>query len=475
MWEKYWDFGLGRKRTHTCAFFVGVTLCYFSGCVANAHVLTPDFEVKRIASVGAGWQTVSLDNSYAHAVVVCTYNLPSKSSPSATTRIRNITASSFDVRIQQFENSSIVTPSAVHCLIVDEGAYTTVGGLKFEARTVISDGTSGLSVPGGWGIANNEDVTGSLTQSYSAPVVLGQVMSYNDVKASVFWSYNCVTRGNPPFIGNSRICVGKHIGQINGSRSAETIGYIVAETGSGVQNDMNYALALGGNSIAGVGSGAPFTYGLSDNFDIGVASQSAENGGQGGWAVLYGSDPLPPNSIVLAIDEEVVAGDKTRGHISENVGYWVFKDNQSVKLNSSKSVFMASTSISSYSIPGSDILYTIDVANTGSKPVDPNSIVIIDALPDQTVFYNGDIDDGGPETGTILFTSAGSGLSFTEATDLAFSNASAKPSSFAACTYTPSAGYDVNVNYVCLNPKGTLNAGSLTLAQFSLSFRAQVK
>ena len=177
----------------------------FLGCasllwapVAYGQILTTDLELKLVPKVGAGWQTIALENTYSDAIIVCTYNLPSSSSPPATTRIRNITATSFQLRIQQFENSSIVTASDVHCVIADEGAHDS-GGLKFEAHKVDADRTAGLAVPGGWDLINNENVTSAITQSYANPHVVGQVMSFNDANASVFWNYDCDNRGNGAF------------------------------------------------------------------------------------------------------------------------------------------------------------------------------------------------------------------------------------------------------------------------------------
>ncbi len=458
-----------------CGRFVWFLLiCCFPAQLAPAQVLSTNLEIKKIPNVGAGWVTVNLENSYTSAVVVCSYTLPSKTDPPATTRVRNVTATSFDVRIQQFENSNTVTASDVHCIIADEGSYNA-GGLKFEAHRVLSTGTSGLNVPGGWGAVNTEEVTASITQSYANPVVLGQVMSFNDVKASVFWTNNCFSRVQGPFQVNGRICVGKHIGQINGSRANETLGYIVAETGSGTLNDVKYELALGADSIRGVGNGPPYTYALADNYDVGVVGQDGEDGGQGGWAVLYGADPLPSGQIQLAIDEETVAGDTTRTHTREQVSYWVFRDNQTANVSASKTVAMSSQSISAYAIPGSDVIYTISADNSGSKAVDTDSMFIVDKIPSQAVFYNGDIDGPGPETGVVKFTPNASGLSFTEATDLGFSNAATQPTSFAQCSYTPMAGYDPAITYVCFNPKGKFNAGSLAASSFSVQFRVQVK
>ena len=166
----------------------GGMLWLLGGQLAYGQILTTDLELKLVPNVGAAWQTIQLENSYSDAIVVCTHNLVSASDPSAATRIRNITATSFQLRLQQFENSSIVPTSNVHCVIADEGAHDS-GGLKYEARKVLSTGTSGLEVPGGWGNVNTEDVSAAITQTYANPHVVGQVMSFNDANASVFWNY----------------------------------------------------------------------------------------------------------------------------------------------------------------------------------------------------------------------------------------------------------------------------------------------
>ena len=444
--------------------------------IAYGQVLTTDLEIKLVPNVGAGWTTVALENTYSDAIIVCTYNLPSSLAPPAVTRIQNITATSFQLRIQQFENSSVVTAGDVHCIIADEGPYDS-GGLKYEARKVLSDQTSGLSVPGGWGIVNNENVTSAITQNYADPHVIGQVMTFNDVNASVFWNYDCETRGNGAFFSGQAdgICVGKHIGQINGTRAPETLGYIVIEAGTGTVNDISFASAVGGDSVRGIGNNPPFNYGISGDFDIGVNSQAGEDGGQGGWSVLYGADPLPNNAIQLGIDEETVAGDTSRTHTTENVAYWVFDVNQIAKLEAKKGVSIYSGSASPYAIPGSEVIYEIKAANSGSGPVDTNSLFFVDSLPPEVTFYNGDIDDGGPLTGVVDFDPINSGLTFTEATDLGFSNAATKPTSFVGCTYSPTAGYDPNVTFICFAPKGAMSEGTITSSEFSVRFRALVE
>jgi len=128
-----------------------------------------------------------------------------------------------------------------------------------------------------------------------------------------------------------------------------------------------------------------------------------------------------------------------------------------------------------FAIPGNDVVYTIAVTNAGTGPADSNSVFIVDTLPAEIEFFNGDMDGAGPATGAAYFTqSAGAGLSFTLATDLRYSNAALRPASLAACTYAPVAGYDPAVRHVCFNPKGAMAAGDPD-PTFSVQFRARIK
>ena len=128
-----------------------------------------------------------------------------------------------------------------------------------------------------------------------------------------------------------------------------------------------------------------------------------------------------------------------------------------------------------YAIPGNDVRYTLSADNTGAGPIDTDTIVMIDEIPENVIFYNGDVDDAGSETQPVSFSqTSGAGLTFTYATDVAFSDSADKPVNFAACLYTPSSGYDINVTYICINPKGALAAGTPT-PSFSVNFRAQIQ
>ncbi len=140
-----------------------------------------------------------------------------------------------------------------------------------------------------------------------------------------------------------------------------------------------------------------------------------------------------------------------------------------------KTVAMVGTTGNSrFAIPGNDVYYTLTVTNSGDGRSDAGTLFIADPIPSQVEFFNGDIDGAGPATGAVYFTQVGAGLTFTLATDVRYSSAVAAPTSFAACTYTPVAGYDPNVRHLCLNPKGQMLAGAPD-PTFSAQFRARVK
>ena len=128
-----------------------------------------------------------------------------------------------------------------------------------------------------------------------------------------------------------------------------------------------------------------------------------------------------------------------------------------------------------YAVPGNDVVYSITGTNTGVGATDSNSIVLIDPIPDDLEFYNDDIDDGGPETNPVSFSqTSGAGLSFNYAADVAYSNAVSAPTNFSACSYNPASGYDPNVTFICINPKGAL-AGGVPNPSFTVSFRGRIQ
>ena len=266
------------------------------------------------ASVGDTWQTVHATvDFYTSMVVIATPRYNSGSGPGVA-RIRNASGSSFQVRVDNAGSSTF--SGGVHYVVVEEGVYDQAG-FKLEAVKYDEAQTSGKS--GGWGI----DTVG-YQQSYSSPVVVGQVMSANDEGFSVFWA-SSGSRTSPPT--SSALNVGKHVGEDpDTTRATETIGYLVIEaTQNGTIAGLPFVAGVGGDIVRGVGNGSySYNYTAMPNAKTAVLSSAGMDGGDGGWAVLNGSDPLSPSggTIDLVIDEDQLR-DSERNHTTEQVAYFV--------------------------------------------------------------------------------------------------------------------------------------------------------
>lgn len=124
-------------------------------------------------------------------------------------------------------------------------------------------------------------------------------------------------------------------------------------------------------------------------------------------------------------------------------------------------------------IPQNDVTYRITATNAGTSGIDSNSIFLVDPLPSQLTFFNGDANGSLAGTSSIVVTANTSGgLTFPAA---AFGYATTAPANFAACNYTPVAGYDPAVKYICIRPTGTFygSTGSPNPA-FTIEFRARI-
>ncbi len=261
--------------------------------------------------------TAALQNSYTSPVIVCTVNYANNNMP-VVSRVSNVTGSSFAVRLQNPGNGTAVSPETVHCMVVEEGVWTLPDGRSIEAHTYNSTVTD----------ENNRWVgqAQSYSQPYTKPVVIGQVMSENDPDWSVFWSKGS-SRSSAP--SGTALYTGKTVAEDpDNTRANETIGFIVFEEGFGAINGIKYEAATGSDSIVDIGKANPGSYSFSQSFStspaFAVLSQAGMDGGNGGWAYLFGSSPLSASQIAPAIDEDTLR-DSERSHISEQVAYVVFE------------------------------------------------------------------------------------------------------------------------------------------------------
>lgn len=124
-------------------------------------------------------------------------------------------------------------------------------------------------------------------------------------------------------------------------------------------------------------------------------------------------------------------------------------------------------------IPGAIIEYRITVFNEGSATIDSDSIILEDILPTSVASYVSTLS-GAPVT--IVEGPNPSGLSFTYATDVSWSNQAGGGSPYSYTPVPDGAGYDSAVTGIRINPKGTMAGGSLANpSSFTIVVRARVE
>ena len=201
-----------------------------------------------VAGVDENWITVNLTGTYNSPVVLASPNYD-EASPPLVVRIRNAGADSFDMRVVNVNNTAAnIAGVDVYYFVVDAGVYTlAANGIQMEAVRFNSTVTDRQN---SW-VGQQR----SYANSYSAPVVLGQVMTENDPGFSVFWSRG-PTRADAPT--PSTFFAGKHVGEDGDTtRANETIGYVVIEAGSYNLDGVRITAGLGAETVAGVDNSPP--------------------------------------------------------------------------------------------------------------------------------------------------------------------------------------------------------------------------
>jgi hypothetical protein len=279
--------------------------------------------VTGVKGLDSAWTTVSLSKTYVSPIAVCTvkYNTGEALLP-ALVRMRNVSPTLFKIRLQNPKSDSLEGDRDVHCVVVEEGSWEMPDGRKIEATQYNSTVTDSKS---SW-IGEQQ----TYKNSYSNPVVLGQVMSYNDPKWSVFWSRGS-NRVTAP--ANRNLFTGKHAGEDDtATRVPETVGYIVIEAGHATSGGIEIETARGPDLPVGYVQRSE-TYTFITEFSttpaVAVLSQVAMDGGDGSWAVL--AEISSTTSMQVAVDEDQI-GNIGRSHTTEELDYAVFSAAGSVPL-----------------------------------------------------------------------------------------------------------------------------------------------
>lgn len=323
--------------------------------------VSPSTTTGRLESVtlnnvsSTAWTTVTLKNSYQRMVAVCSIKMQNNTLPEVV-RMQNATGNSFQIRLQN-PSGSALAGEQVMCLAAEAGNWRLPDGRAFEAQQTVSIKEDR---PYFW---NGDRV--SYLGTYTTPVVLGQVMTYNDARWSTFWSHGVGPdpRREPP--NAAGIYVGKSIGEDPAiDRADETLGFMIFEAGSGTAAGIPYTINIGSQTIWGYtnnprGGDYNFAPAFGATPRVAVVTQMGMDGGDGSWALLRGSNSPSGTTLNLLVDEDQLT-DSERWAVEHQVGYAVFGSDINLTLSAPSTLLAANSMRSLNATPATSV---------GSKPV----------------------------------------------------------------------------------------------------------
>lgn len=243
---------------------------------------------------------MNLTNAFTDPVVVAkpvSYN----GRHAATVLIRNVTLTSFDIRIQEWNHlDGSHTTEQVSYMVMERGHYTLPNGAHVEAGTINTNST---------GVASFVPVNFSSTFP-TTPVVASSVMSFNGPDTVVTRNRNVTTTGFEVTMQEQQSNAQWHV--------AETISYIAWEPGTGTVDDP-IAYEVGTQSAVNH-NWSTISYGPFGDVPIVLMDMQTANGPDPCNLRYRNKDA---DSVDVRVDEEQSA-DTEKWHANETVGYFAF-------------------------------------------------------------------------------------------------------------------------------------------------------
>ncbi len=250
-------------------------------------------------SIDHNWTTVGLTKSFTDPIVVVK-PLSLNGGHPAVVRVRNVSSTGFDVRIQEWQYlDGQHTIETVGFLIMERGKYTLNNGVQIVADRFDTDQTSTFdNIPFN---LNFQDV----------PVVITSISTFNGSDTVTGRIKNTSKQGFGFLLQEQESNQLSHI--------TETIDYIACPQSSGVINDVSFKVANTGNVVTDRLQTIQFgkTFNQLPVFISDMQTTNGINTSNVRWKNKTRS------SIDLLIDEEQ-SKDSETGHIPEEVGYMLF-------------------------------------------------------------------------------------------------------------------------------------------------------
>ncbi|WP_052055847.1 calcium-binding protein [Myxosarcina sp. GI1] len=249
--------------------------------------------------VGHQLQTVVLNNSFTNPVVFLK-PLGTDDTDPAAIRLQNVTSNSFDLQVKEANYlDGIHYSGGVSYFVVEAGTWELPDGTLLEAGTLDSENQ----------ISKNWETVNFDRRFDATPAVFTQVQTNNSPEF-------VRTRQNNVGVGGFQMGMEEEEALENTAHSAEQLGWMAIETGSGNWLGNNYHIGTTGDRITDNWGTVNFTSDFSSAPQF-LASLSSYDGPDPA-GVRYRN--LATNSIELKIEEDT-SYDSETSHTTENVSF----------------------------------------------------------------------------------------------------------------------------------------------------------
>ncbi len=249
------------------------------------------------------WQTVTLNKTYTNAVVIVS-DPSNNDTDSVTTRIKNVTSTSFDIRIDEPEaHSGTHSTETASYFVGEAGNYEMSDGTKITLGTVSSNDL----------ISNAHESTFDIGSSLTNPAVFTQVQTTNDSN----W---VVTRVRSVTSSTFVLGLQEQESFYSDGHAEETVGYLAIEKGSNKSNG-SHTIDVGETSNSFTHSIGSQSFGTTFSGTPALIVKMATR--DGGDASNVRTTSISDSSFSAYIDEES-SRESEQNHTTEALYYLAF-------------------------------------------------------------------------------------------------------------------------------------------------------
>ena len=304
----------------------------FRGDTLNNAIITGDNSVRThtifgeygtVVVTSSDYSMVNLNNYYNNLIVVASPRYSGSNELARSVRVKDKTNKSFKIKVDSYDGSLDGTTTVVDWIAMDSGAWNIENG---NSGTKIIAGTKNVSALGGHYSSVSWDPSEIVVFNPSfngTPIVLHTVSSDNDTS----WITSHVDdgstyQGDPT--ANQMGLILNYSKTPNNNHGPEYIDYIAADQATGTNNGINFAIVKSSDSVEGYLDSPPYNVSYNNAFssppEVSVIAQLGEDGGDGSWAITYGTPTQTDDPV--AVDEANSTSD--RKHTTEPVGVMAF-------------------------------------------------------------------------------------------------------------------------------------------------------